>query len=375
MFSKLIEEGLGIVSSDGNPDTSMGVSGPEDNSNPVEELKKVMLTLESAMVDLSNYDNPEVAVKYNNLLSASDFGDELTTENAAVDFLIDSTVYTVEKIWLFIKNLYISGIKYLKRIYVTFLAKYTKLSYNLDMNKVNPNNLKTKFGMFIDSNGFLDRTLSEFMVGSSYIKELLNKMYDINNNILLTMPKGEVMKVVIEGNTGPLNDMLNSYRAGILNKWNDVFFSKNSIDVLNKNIVYTNITTDITNPYVFTSDGYNSKVLHMHKDGVIKIASCNVRREIAQECKYYIDTINDINANMVNHTSLKDIVTEDFKLYDRVKKDSDSFIAQVKKYNKIDNYNLFIMSTNMATMFNIVLNFSLNRIEMFNKAEEYGVSK
>ena len=119
MFSKLIEEGLGIVSSDGNPDTSMGVSGPEDNSNPVVELQKIMLTLESAMVDLSNYDNPEVARKYNDLLSASDFGDELTTENAAVDFLIDSTVYTVEKIWLFIKNLYISGIKYLKKIYVS----------------------------------------------------------------------------------------------------------------------------------------------------------------------------------------------------------------------------------------------------------------
>lgn len=332
----------------------------------VSNIENDIVSLESALTDLSGDYNKDLLEKY----------ESLNTESPVINYLVDHWVEVgsniIDRIIGFIKKLYDLIITNLKKFYVKFLVLFNKqkelaldIKERYEKNKeLIKNKLSVDMVMYVNEYGYVDGELYNNLFNSITLNNIVNRLKEIGRVVLITVPKKEVYTDVVSDGKGPLNDMINAFEDNIKNKYEEVFF-KNNKDTnltLNKNIILTDITNEVNNPFLLTSNGKNCDVLDITAKGNLRISKVNVLDGRSKNIKN-LDVVIKLMDDMYKY-EIKSIVEQDFKLLNTVKKDSDGYLNQAKRYNKVDTYGINLYANNITTTLNFILRYSINRMEL-----------
>lgn len=332
----------------------------------VSNIENDIISLESALTDLSGDYNKDLLEKY----------ESLNTESPVINYLVDHWVEVgsniIDRIIGFIKRLYDAIITNLKKFYVKFLVLFNKqkelaldIKERYEKNKeLIKNKLSVDMVMYVNEYGYVDGELYNNLFNSITLNNIVNRLKEIGRVVLITVPKKEVYTDVVSDGKGPLNDMINAFEENIKNKYEEVFF-KNNKDTnltLNKNIILTDITNEVNNPFLLTSNGKNCDVLDITAKGNLRISKVNVLEGRSKNIKN-LDVVIKLMDDMYKY-EIKSIVEQDFKLLNTVKKDSDGYLNQAKRYNKVDTYGINLYANNITTTLNFILRYSINRMEL-----------
>lgn len=332
----------------------------------VSNIENDIISLESAITDLSGDYNKDLLEKY----------ESLNTESPVINYLVDHWVEVgsniIDRIIGFIKKLYDLIITNLKKFYVKFLVLFNKqkelaldIKERYEKNKeLIKNKLSVDMVMYVNEYGYVDGELYNNLFNSITLNNIVNRLKEIGRVVLITVPKKEVYTDVVSDGKGPLNDMINAFEENIKNKYEEVFF-KNNKDTnltLNKNIILTDITNEVNNPFLLTSNGKSCDVLNITTKGNLRISKVNVLEGRSKNIKN-LDVVIKLMDDMYKY-EIKSIVEQDFKLLNAVKKDSDGYLNQAKRYNKVDTYGINLYANNITTTLNFILRYSINRMEL-----------
>lgn len=332
----------------------------------VEEMTNDILSVETACKDLETEYNDELLHKY----------EKLTGESAISNYLVDNWLEVganiIDRIIAFIKKLFSSIMTNLKKFYVKFLVLFNKqkeIAINLkerflkNKDKVQ-DRISTDMVMFINEYGYLDAEVYNNLFNSVTLNNIVNRLKEVNRNILLSIPNKAVYKDIVSDGKGPLNDMVNQYEEILFNTYNKVFFKDNRDTniTLNKNIVLTDISNIYRLPFILCSNGIKSNVLDISERGLFRLSTTNVVTNSNKKVMN-IDVIINIIDDLYKY-ELKKVVEGDFKLLDLVKKDSEGYLNQAKRYNKVDTYGISVYANNVTTTLNFILNYCINRMEI-----------
>ena len=332
----------------------------------VESITNDIHTIETACKDLHGEYTDEVLLKYETLTNESPLG------NYIVDNWLEIGGNIIDRIVAFIKKLYGNIITTLKKFYVKFLVLFNKqkeVALNLK-EKLNDNKdlikakLSTDMVMYINEYGYIDIEMCNNLFNNGTLRNILEKLKEINRTVLLTVPNKAVYNDVLSDGKGPLNDMINTYQETLINKYTEVFFknNKNTNITLNKNIVLTDISNDARMPFILLSNGLKSSVLDISDKGLLTIKTVNVVGKSNKKL-INIDALIDAIDDMYKY-EIKPIVEGDFRLLDNIKKDSEAYLNQSKRYNKVDTYGISLYANNVTTTLNFILSYSINRMEI-----------
>ncbi len=332
----------------------------------VEEITNNTLSIETACNDLHCEYNDELLNKYETLTGESAIG------NYIIDNWLDIGGNIIDRIIAFIKKLYGNIIILLKKFYVKFLVLFNKqkeIAINLKERLINNKDkvqekLSKDMVMYINEYGYLDAELYNNLFSNSTLTKIVNRLKDINRTVLLSVPGKNVYTDVVSDGKGPLNDMIKQYEEVLISKYTDIFFKSNKDTniTLNKNIVLTDIGNNVRLPFILLSNGIKSSVLDISEKGLLRLSTCNVIDNSTKKVMN-IDTIIETIDDLYKYP-IKSIVENDFKLLDTIKKDSEGYLNQAKRYNKVDTYGISLYANNVTTTLNIILNYSINRMEI-----------
>ena len=260
----------------------------------------------------------------------------------------------------------------LKKFYVKFLVLFNKqkeIAVNLkerflkNKDKVQ-DRISTDMVMFINEYGYLDAEVYNNLFNSVTLNNIVNRLKEVNRNILLAIPNKTVYKDVVSDGNGPLNDMINQYEEILFNTYNKIFFKENKDTniTLNKNIVITDISNSYRMPFILCSNGIKSNVLDISEKGLFRLSTTNVVPNSNKKVMN-IDVIISVIDDLYKY-ELKKVVEGDFRLLDTVRKDSEGYLNQAKRYNKVDTYGISMYANNVTTTLNFILNYCINRMEI-----------
>lgn len=332
----------------------------------VEEMTNEFVSLETACKDLNVEHNDELLYKYEQLNNESALG------NYIIDNWLEIGTNVIERIIAFIKKLYNNIIILLKKFYVKFLVLFNKqkeiainikdkLSKNLDTVR---DRLSNDMVMYINEYGYIDVELYNNLFNNITLTKIVNRLKDINKLVLLTIPNKNVYNDVISDGKSPLNDIIKQYEETLVNKYTEIFFkgNKDTNITLNKNIVLTDLNSNYRLPFILSSNGTKSSVLDITDKGLLRISTCNV---VVNSSKKVINISTLIQAiDDLYKYNIKNVVENDFKILDTIKKDSDAYLNQSKRYNNIDTYGINVYANNITTTLHFILNYSINRMEL-----------
>lgn len=332
----------------------------------VQEMTNDILSIESACQDLHTEYNDKLLHKY----------EKLTNESAMGNYLVDNWLEVganiIDRIIAFIKKLFNSIMTNLKKFYVKFLVLFNKqkeIAVNLkerflkNKDKVQ-DRISTDMVMFINEYGYLDAEVYNNLFNSVTLNNIVNRLKEVNRNILLAIPNKTVYKDVVRDGNGPLNDMINQYEEILFNTYNKIFFKENKDTniTLNKNIVITDISNSYRMPFILCSNGIKSNVLDISEKGLFRLSTTNVVPNSNKKVMN-IDVIISVIDDLYKY-ELKKVVEGDFRLLDTVRKDSEDYLNQAKRYNKVDTYGISMYANNVTTTLNFILNYCINRMEI-----------
>ena len=332
----------------------------------VQEMTNDILSIESACQDLHAEYNDKLLHKY----------EKLTNETAMGNYLVDNWLEVganiIDRIIAFIKKLFNSIMTNLKKFYVKFLVLFNKqkeIAVNLkerflkNKDKVQ-DRISTDMVMFINEYGYLDAEVYNNLFNSVTLNNIVNRLKEVNRNILLAIPNKTVYKDVVSDGNGPLNDMINQYEEILFNTYNKIFFKENKDTniTLNKNIVITDISNSYRMPFILCSNGIKSNVLDISEKGLFRLSTTNVVPNSNKKVMN-IDVIISVIDDLYKY-ELKKVVEGDFRLLDTVRKDSEGYLNQAKRYNKVDTYGISMYANNVTTTLNFILNYCINRMEI-----------
>ena len=126
-------------------------------------------------------------------------------------------------------------------------------------------------------------------------------------------------------------------------------------------------------PYIYSSDGLSSYYVYLLENGVVKSSKCGMRKEVSYSISNFKTTLSTINNKLdeiKEGETFKSIVDADFKVWDNVYKNTQGYINQMKTHKDLNNKLLFTLNNNLSTIFNVVLNSSLNRIALLEKLKK-----
>ena len=342
--------------------------------DPYEGLQHVVLTIESALKDLNQYEDKDIQEKYASLITYSMYKEEGLTTEGALTIIGDGIIYTLERIWLFIKKIWASGYNYIRKIYAGFKAKRADINFKINLDSISNNVIKSNLPLFINSNGNLDFLLVSQIFSVETVKDITDRLFKLNNEIIIAFPSKSMLEQEVTGQTSSVNDALASFRNTVKSKYNDIMFgSFKEMDVLNKNIVFSDIKSDMEVPYIYSSDGLSSYYVHLLENGVVKSSKCGMRKEVSYSISNFKTTLSTINNKLdeiKEGETFKSIVDADFKVWDNVYKNTQGYINQMKTHKDLNNKLLFTLNNNLSTIFNVVLNSSLNRIALLEKLKK-----
>lgn len=374
-MSAIYESFEEAVANESQKDAGVSFKNPyETFDDPYIGLNHVVLTIESALEDLKHCDNKSIQEKYDSLVTYDMYKDEELTTEGALSVIGDGIVYTLERIWLFIKKMWVNGYNYIRKIYAGFKAKRTDIDFKINLDSISNNDIKSKLQLFINSNGNLDLLLRSQIFSVETVKDITDRLFKLNNEIIIAFPSKSIMEQEVTVQNSAVNDALASFRGLVKSKYNDIMFgSFRDMDVLNKNIVFSDIKSDIEVPYVYSSDGLSSYYVHLTENGVVKSSKCGLRKEVSytiSNFKTTLSAINDQLSSFKDGDTFKTVVDEDFKVWDNVYKNTQGYINQMKSHKDLNNKLLFTLNNNLSTIFNVVLNSSLNRIALLEKLKK-----
>lgn len=360
----LIEiETLMSVESEKTPDILVS-----ESSILIEEINQNIVNINNAVDDLNGDLTEEKLDKY----------EELTGESGIAGMMFENWMEiasnVIDRIIAYIKKIYDFIVINLKKLYVKFLVLFNKQkeiaqdlldkfkNKEIDTNLFLANTKKYLF-MYINNDKFLDGELYNHLFNSETLKFIIDNIKDINKIVLLNIPKKEVYNDYISDDSGPLNDMVNHYKEILVKKYNEIFFIKNTVNkTINSNMIYTTLKRESNFPFAIISNGIDTEYLDIDEKGKLSINSVTVqngKEKSLISSEALIKVLEDLTKY-----NIKNIVENDFRTLDIIKKDSDGYLNQTKRYNNVDTYALNMYGNNLTVLLNTVLKYSINRMEL-----------
>lgn len=356
-------ETLMSVESEKTPDILVS-----ESSILIEEVNNNIINLTNALEDLNGDYTEEKLDKY----------EELTGESGIAGMMFENWMEiasnVIDRIIAYIKKMYDFIIINLKKIYVKFLVLFNKQkeiaqdllnkikNKDIDIIVFNANAKKLLF-MYINNNKFLDGEIYNHLFNSDTLKFIIDNIKEINKIILLNVPKKEVYKDYISDDKGPLNDMINHYKEILVKKYNEIFFINNKVNkTINENMVHTTLKNDSNFPFGIISNGIDTEYLDIDEKGKLSINSVTLQTNKEKDL-VSSDVLLKVLEDLTKY-NIKTIIENDFKTLDIIKKDSDGYLNQTKRYNNVDTYALNMYGNNLTVLLNTVLKYSINRMEL-----------